>query len=170
MTVPKKSKTKTFYFKNVFQWQHSVLISTGDQQIDVSSYLTPKSPNNDFTWEETDTDYVFKLQLFWKPGWGSFFLQKPAAAEDPQGHIWFFDFNQYPHKTQYEPPKYQEDSLLTWREVLSLTEATQLATELAGGRLLSPTPPLILNSFCFPGDSGCVLPEFPVILSSESFI
>ena len=82
MTVPKKSKTKTFYFKNVFQ--QSVLISTGDQQIDVSSYLTPKSANNDFTWEETDTDYVFKLQLFWKPGWGSFFLQTPAAAEDPR--------------------------------------------------------------------------------------
>ena len=39
-----------------------VLLSTGDQQIDVSPYLTPKSPHQDFTWEETDTNYVFKLK------------------------------------------------------------------------------------------------------------
>ena len=46
--------------KNAFYWQHLILISTGDQQIDVSSYLTPESPHEDFTWEETDTYYVFK--------------------------------------------------------------------------------------------------------------
>ena len=150
------------------------MISTGDQQLDVSSYLTPKSPQKDFTWEETDTDYVFKLkpthstrksgchcsggqvgedsflknQLLVPDGWG--------AAQDPGGRIWFYDFSQYPHQAQYEPPDHQEDSVLTWREVLSQSEATALATELAGGRPLSPMPPLILNSFCFPGDSGCV--------------
>ena len=42
-------------YKNAFYWYHLVLISTGDQQIDVSSYLTPESPHADFTWEETDT-------------------------------------------------------------------------------------------------------------------
>ena len=101
------------------------MISTGDQQIDVSSYLTPKSPHKDFLWEETDTDYVFKLkpnhstrkrgchcpggqveedsliknQLLVPDGWG--------AAEDPRGHIWFYDFSQYIQKAQYEPPDHQ---------------------------------------------------------------
>ena len=68
-------------------------------------------------------------------GWG--------AAEDDRGRIWYYDFEQYPPRVQYEPPEVEEDSSLTWREVLSLSEATGLATELAGGRPLSPMPPLI---------------------------
>ena len=48
--------------KMYFKWKLSVLISNGEQRIDVSSYLTPKSPHRDFTWEEKELEYVFKLK------------------------------------------------------------------------------------------------------------
>ena len=38
------------------------MISTGNEQIDVSSYLTPKSPHKDITWEETESEYIIKLK------------------------------------------------------------------------------------------------------------
>ena len=104
----------------IIYWQHLVLISTVDQQIDVSSYLTPESPHEDFTWEETDTNYVFKLKptistrrkgcqcsgsqaatfkhkLLVPEGWG--------VAEDHECRIWYYDFSQHPHRRGYQPQR-----------------------------------------------------------------
>ena len=39
-----------------------VLISTGKNQVDISPYLKPQSSQHHFTWEETNTEYVFKLK------------------------------------------------------------------------------------------------------------
>ena len=136
-----------------------VLISTGKNQVDISPYLKPQSSQHHFTWEETNTEYVFKLKprtssrmrgcacsgsqvdssfrhkMLIPEGW--------EAVVDNVGRIWYLHMRQYPHLSQYEPPEQEEDGVLYWREVLSLAEATVMATELAEGRPLSPMPPLL---------------------------
>ena len=64
------------------------------------------------------------------------------VAEDHGGHIFYCNFTHYPHEVQFEPPVREVDTLLYWREILSLAEATGLATQLSGDQPLSPMPPL----------------------------
>ena len=79
---------------------------------------------------------ICKPQLLVPGGWG--------AVKDDGGCLFYFNFSHNPHRVQYEPPELEEDGGgLAWREILSLSEATGLATAMAGGRPLCPMPPLI---------------------------
>ena len=85
---------------------------------------------------QVNEESICKPQMLLPGAWG--------AVEDDGGCLFYFNFSQYPHRVQYEPPKLEEDGGgLAWREILSLSEATGLATAMAGGRPLSPMPPLI---------------------------
>ena len=76
---------------------------------------------------QVNEESICKPQMLLPGGWG--------AVEDDGGCLFYFNFSQYPHRVQYEPPKLEEDGGgLAWREILSLSEATKMA----GGRPLSP--------------------------------
>ena len=85
---------------------------------------------------QVEEESICKPQLLVPGGWG--------VVKDDGGCLFYFNFSQYPHRVQYEPPELEEDGGgLAWREILSLSEATRLATAMAGGRPLCPMPPLI---------------------------
>ena len=56
------SPKKVWKLNNLVEWKTLVLISTGEKLVNVSSYLVPKSSHKVHSWEETDTNVIFKLE------------------------------------------------------------------------------------------------------------